>query len=84
MAFALDTFVTMRPWLYHLTSAETLVRVCELARLESASWLLAQANRRDLLRERRAKHTPISVSDREVWLRDQEPLHEGNIAFIDG
>lgn len=84
MPFVLDTFVAARPFLYHLTSAENLVRICELGRLESASALLEQAQRGELLRERRAEHTRISVGGCEVWLRDQAPLHAGNVDFVGG
>jgi hypothetical protein len=84
MAFRLEVFAVARPFVYHLTSADNLVRICEVGSLESASSLITRAKRGELLRQRRPKHTPINVAGREVWLRDQAPLHAANVDFAEG
>jgi hypothetical protein len=84
MAFRLDVFAVARPFMYHLTSAANVVRICEVGKLESASALMYQAQRPDLLRKRRSEHTQVTVEGHEVWLRDQAPLHAANVAFAEG
>lgn len=81
MSISLTTFADARPYAYHLTAADNLVRICELGRMESAADLLAAAGRPDVLRKRRREHLPIEVGGQTLWIRDQKPLHAGNIAF---
>jgi hypothetical protein len=79
----LHNFAATRPYVYHLTAADNLIRICETARLESAASLMSQAGRSELLRRRRPEHTSFRLDSHEVILRDQAPLHAGNIAFGD-
>ena len=84
MPFALNALVSRWPYAYHLTSSKNVPSICVAGRLESAATLLVRGGRHDLLRQKRAKHTRVQVSSSDIWLRDQAPLHEANVAFEDG
>lgn len=84
MSIDLDTFAARRPWLYHLTSASNIARIRQSRRLYSASELLRQANQMPHNSQRRSGLLKIQIGADEVTLRDQDPLHERNIAFEDG
>jgi hypothetical protein len=84
LPFTLHNFAAARPYAYHLTAADNLVRICETGRMESAANLLAAAGRQDVLRDRRREHLPIEVGGQTLWLRDQKPLHAGNVTFEAG
>ncbi|GLC28299.1 DUF7002 family protein [Roseisolibacter agri] len=84
MPFDLTTFGRLRPYLYHLTAAENLPRIRRTRVLESAAALARRAGRAELLRERRRDHVPVLVDGEPVVLRDQAPLHRGNMALDDG
>jgi hypothetical protein len=84
MSFSLNHYVRIRPFLYHLTAQENIERIKALKRLESTKSLLVAANRMDLLRRRRPNNASLIVDKHQVSLRDQAPLHEGNIEFAGG
>jgi hypothetical protein len=84
MPFTLNTFCALRPYLYHLTAAANLPRLLRLRRLQSTADLAREAGRDDLLAVRRREHTPLLVGRETVWLRDQAPLHRGNMALEPG
>src|SRR4051812_23502905 len=84
MSFSATEFARLRPYLYHLTDARNLPRIMRLRRLDCAAELMSAADRAELVTVRRASHQVISVSGEDVLLRDQAPLHRGNIAFGDG
>lgn len=79
-----DRLIQYRPWLYHLTSRENLVAIRAEARLESAARLLEAAGQEGEIRERRQQHLAIEVRGKSRLLRDQRPLHQGNIEFENG
>jgi hypothetical protein len=81
MPISAQKFLTLRPFLFHLTSSENLERILRTRRLESAMSLFRQARRTDLGRVRRRDHTVVQVAGESVRLRDQAPLHEGNMAL---
>lgn len=76
--------IRYRPWLYHLTSRENLAAITAERRLGSAARLLEAAGRIRDIRERRLDHRIIETRDERRLLRDQRPLHEGNIEFEAG
>lgn len=82
--FELKAFVTRWPYAYHLTSDSNIASICGGGRLESASTLLIRAGCQELLRQKRTRHTQIRVNGMDLSLRDQVPLHEGNVALKDG
>ena len=85
MAFTVETFLSLRPYAYHMTSADNLPSIRATGRLESAATLIDRADQRELLlRQRRPRHVRIPVSGTEVWLQGQTPLHKGNISFGGG
>lgn len=77
-------FAASRPFLYHLTARENLGSIARSRRLDSATRLAAAANRLDMLGSRRRKHVPIDLGGETVLIRDQAPLHEGNMRLTDG
>jgi hypothetical protein len=81
MPFTLQAFSAMRPYAFHLTAEENLRSIRERGRLESASLLMDQAGRPELLRLKRSKHVSVFISGVEIQLRDQAPLHAANVAF---
>jgi len=61
MAFSLDGFAALRPFLFHLTAFDNLERVRRTGELESAAALIARADRPELLGERRRSGERILV-----------------------
>ena len=85
MPFTLDRYSEVRPFLYHLTARENVDHIRLLRQIQSAAALLGgvPANR-DHLRTRRNERMPLSIDEEAVFLRDQAPLFERNIEFLDG
>lgn len=84
MGFTLDQFAGVRPFLYHLTAASNLARIRATQRLECAARLAEQAGCPALLGSKRATSIPLTIGEYTVSLRDQAPLHHGNVVFEDG
>ncbi|CAG1010985.1 hypothetical protein PHYC_03975 [Phycisphaerales bacterium] len=85
MPLASVRFASLRPFLYHLTARRNLDRILAGPRLLAPTMdLLKAAGRLELLRQRRRAHVPIVIGGQTVVVRDQAPLHAGNIAFQDG
>jgi uncharacterized protein DUF7002 len=84
MPLDLAAFGRLRPYLYHLTARENLARIRSTRRLESAATLMQRAGRIDLLDMRRREHVAVTVEDETVMLRDQAPLHAGNMQLDPG
>lgn len=75
---------TLRPYLYHLTATANISGIREHRRLYSAATLFNHAGEDGLIRVRRRGHEKISVGGVEVLIRDQAPLHPGNVALESG
>ena len=84
MPIDLQRFVALRPYLYHLTASENVQRIIRTRILESASSLMAAARDVTHLRRKRREHRVIGVGAERVVIRDQAPLHAGNIQLEDG
>jgi len=84
MPFDVETFVARWSHAYHLTSRSNLPSIILSAGLENASTILTKAGRIQLLRQKRPAHVRVQVGCTEIVLRDQAPLHAGNVAFQDG
>jgi hypothetical protein len=52
--------------------------------LESTEKLMQRAGQEKLLRERRKVHVKLNVEGETILVRDQAPLHRGNIGFEEG
>lgn len=77
-------FRRVRPYLYHLTDRSNLDHMREMGKLFPAAALFEQDGRIDLLRVRRAKHIELRVGPRRILIRDQAPLHRGNLSLANG
>ena len=77
----IDAFSRLRPYLYHLTAAENISRIQRTRRLNSAAQLFEAARRPDLIRVRRRQHERVSVEGEQIVIRDQAPLHRGNVGL---
>jgi hypothetical protein len=84
MPFTLARYAQLRPFLYHLTARANHSRIAELRRLESTAVLLVASRSIDALRVRRRSHLPLRIGAHQVLVRDQAPLHAGNVAFAEG
>jgi hypothetical protein len=84
MSFTLARYAQLRPFLYHLTARANHSRIKELHRLESAAVLFEASSSVDMLRVRRRAHLPLRIGAHQVLVRDQAPLHAGNVAFASG
>ena len=77
-------FATAKPYLYHLTHRANVDFLRETRKLFPAAVLMERSGRNDLLRARRPDPVPLHIGDAIVWLRDQDPLHEGHTRFPQG
>jgi uncharacterized protein DUF7002 len=82
MALDPAAFTRTRP--YYLTSKANLRLILECRRIDCAATLILKDGRKELLRRRRSKHEAVHVDGRAISLRDQAPLHEGNLALSGG
>src|SRR5687768_10866263 len=84
MPIDLGTYASLRPFLYHLTAKENLARIVRTWRVESAVALADRAGRPDIVLARRRAHVPVEIAGETVLLRDQAPLHRGNMRLDEG
>lgn len=83
MAFSQESFIRVRPFLYHTTSGNNLDGIRRERRLRSAGSLLDGAGENASSQERRREAKYLELLEGAVWLQTQNPLHRGNIAFED-
>lgn len=81
MPLDLMRFAALRPKLYHLTASENAERIQREQQILSAARLSAAAKHPIDLREKRSKGIWVDVAGKRVHIRDQAPLHEGNVAL---
>jgi hypothetical protein len=79
MAISFEKFAQLRPYLYHLTAQINIAPIRATRVLESAERLLCAAGRSDLLKTRRREGQEIKIGKTTVHIRDQAPLHAGNM-----
>ncbi|MBX3376187.1 MAG: hypothetical protein KF678_04205 [Phycisphaeraceae bacterium] len=84
MPIDLHQFIAVRPHLFHLTARTNLSSILREGRIESASRLLHRAGRTELVNKRRKGHLVVAIDGWKAELRDQAPLHEGNVVLSDG
>mgnify|MGYP000318392133 CR=1 FL=1 len=85
MTFSVARFSELRPYAYHLTAASNLDAIRSQRRLYSTTRLAQEANRSDLLTDRRKELETIAhPSLGTVVIRDQSPLFRGNIELSEG
>ncbi len=84
MPFTLQKFQSLRPYLFHLTDQRNVERIRRTGRLFSATHLLRKAKEHSVISARRPECIAVTVDGDEVWIRDQRPLHAGNVGLQDG
>ena len=84
MAFTLESFSRWRPYLYHLTHPENLAHIRKKMELRSASSIASEAGVTEQLATKRKCAWPIVLGNHTVFIKDQRPLHAGNIRFEAG
>ena len=84
MTLDINHFSRLRPYLYHLTSRGNIRFVQEDMVLKSANTLFTEAGVTELSRLRRCGHKRLTVGNRLIDIRDQDPLHAGKISFSAG
>jgi hypothetical protein len=84
MSFSSSEFENNRPWLFHLTSQENWKVIRRVRVLRCCSDLAALSGNAPSLVTKRRNHVGIVVNGDPVLLRDQMPLHAGNISFEGG
>lgn len=80
----IEFYRATRPYLYHLTDKANLAHIRRTNQLYPAAFFMEAAGRHDLLRQRRRRHERVIVGETVIIVRDQAPLHKGNISFEDG
>jgi hypothetical protein len=78
----LESSTKARPYAYHLTDPVNLEHIRTTNEILPASLLMERAGRHDLLRSRRPGHERIAISNTTILVRDQVPLHKGNIRML--
>jgi len=84
LVFTLEKFVKIRPFLFHLTARTNLSGICESLVLFSAANLMNQARDLQYLHIKRSEALRLRIEGKSVSVRDQRPLHKGNIEFESG
>lgn len=80
----IDQFIKTRPRLFHLTAASNLDRIRRTGGLSPASELYRLAGKEERLQIRRKVAEILPINDEQVHIRDNGPLHPGNMTLIDG
>lgn len=84
MPFETETFLNVRPYLYHLTSGENLPSIQSGMNLRSAASIASAGGVAGTLESRRETSVQITVDGSMLSIRDQGPLHEGNMQIAPG
>ena len=79
-----EDYITIRPHLYHLTHRTNLVPLRQMRRLFPAAILLRRGGRVELMRTPRRRSEPVIIDGAQIMLRDQGPLHKGNMQLSRG
>lgn len=82
--FALAEFIALRPCLYHVTARSNVEEIGRRRVIDSVAAIAEAAGVEHLIRKPRRQSHTVTLDGRSVVVRDQKPLHEGNIAFEGG
>jgi hypothetical protein len=80
----IDAFAKSRPYVFHLTDRNNVELIAKRGGMSAAALLMERAGRRDLVRKRRRQHERLTIGGNVILVRDQAPLHEGNMALSGG
>ena len=78
------SFVRTRPMLYHLTAKSNVKSIQRTGMLFSAARLMTEGGMPQQRHVRRRHHLSAEVGGESVLIRDQAPLHAGNMSLLDG
>ncbi|MFT3883154.1 MAG: hypothetical protein QM703_26325 [Gemmatales bacterium] len=81
MAFNNDEFALARPYLFHLTHRKNLPNIKSQVELLCAETIMRLARNTEYLRQKRCHSLELPFGSTIFHVRDQAPLHGGNIAF---
>jgi Family of unknown function (DUF7002) len=84
MAFDLESFLKIRPKLYHLTARSNLEGILRDRRLLTAAEILERGNMGDWIRRRRPKSLIVPNGEGDTHVRDQAPLFPRNATLEGG
>lgn len=85
MVFDAESFARTRPYLYHLTASANLPAIRARGKLCSAMQLCEEAGERSALSGKRKRCVELRLrSGEHAVLRDQAPLHAGNVSLEGG
>lgn len=84
MPFDLVRFINTRPRLYHLTARSNAPLIQADGQLRPAIEILREAGRVDLLNARRKRSEVVTIGSKSIHIRDQSPLHAGNLSLDGG
>ncbi len=84
MPFSLTAFAKIRPYSYHLTADVNLDRIRRTGVLRTAKSILEDGGYFESIRTRRTEHRLVQNATDTISVRDQSPLHRGNLNLEDG
>jgi hypothetical protein len=84
VGFAANELFRLRPFAFHLTASSNLEGIRKAKTLFSASALLHLGGKAELSNVRRRVHESVNTELGPVLLRDQSPLHPGNLSLPRG
>jgi hypothetical protein len=82
VGFAIEEFIRLRPYVYHLTARANRARISRTKTLTPAASLLRASGNHRIVATRRPDSLKIKLNGDIVHVRDQHPLHAGNISFL--
>lgn len=80
----IQAYLKTRPYLYHLTDSSNISQMARTRCIAPATVLFERAARPDFLRRKRDKPERISIGRDVIVIRDQAPLHKGNLSLPAG
>lgn len=81
MPFTVPQFAKVRPYLFHLTHRNNVENIRRSRVLHSAASLLRQAGDGSFPGRKRAESVTVQIGSVTINIRDQQPLHAGNISL---
>jgi hypothetical protein len=81
VAFDLQEFIALRPFVYHVTDRTNVARLRRLRCIQPAADLLNLAGQKELIRQRRTEAKTIVIDSETVILKDQSPLIFANVVL---
>lgn len=84
MPFSDKQFTRTRPVLFHLTDRRNLEEIRKSRALHSAARLMRKAGDISFLRQRRTQSIEVQFAAVTIVIRDQQPLHSGNMVVEGG